>query len=52
MQYITDTYSMDPSKGGKDAYRITLEEVLYWWEHGLATPISGDDMARPTKDKK
>ena len=50
--HITDTYSMDPSKGGRDAHRITIEEVLYWWERGLATPISGDDMHRPIKDRK
>lgn len=50
--HITDAYSMDPSKGGRDAYRITIGEALYWWKRGLATPISGDDMYRSTKDKR
>lgn len=50
--HITDTYSTDATKGGRDAYRITIEEVLYWWKRGLATPISGDDMHRPIKDRK
>ena len=50
MQHITDTYAMDASRGGRDAHRITIGEALYWWERGLATPVSGDDMYRPKEE--
>lgn len=50
MKYITDAYATDASRGGRDAHRITIGEALYWWERGLATPVSGDDMYR-TKEK-
>lgn len=47
MHYISDTYATDASRGGRDAHRITIGEALYWWDRGLATPVSGDDMYRP-----